>query len=124
MTKTPASRRGFCSESDLSQSKAHCYSSSFLVRTYIAVIRNSAAPATAKIPPISASPVCGELLEFFGAVVVVDALVVAFVVAAVVTVVTGVVVVSTVVVVVVSTVVVVVVSTVVASVDVVECWLL
>jgi hypothetical protein len=94
------------------------------LRIYIAVIRNSAAPATAKIPPISASPVCGELLEFFGAVVVVDALVVAFVVAAVVTVVTGVVVVSTVVVVVVSTVVVVVVSTVVASVDVVECWLL
>ena len=82
-----------------------------MVRTYIAVIRNSAAPATAKIPPISASPVCGELLEFFGAVVVVDALVVAFVVAAVGAVVTGVVVVSTVVV---------VVSTVVASVDVVE----
>ena len=73
-----------------------CYSSSFFVRTYIAVIRNSAAPAAAKMPPISASPVCGELLELLDAVVVVDALVVAVVVT-VVAVVTGVVVVSTVV---------------------------
>lgn len=50
-----------------------------MLRIYIAVIRNRAAPATAKIPPISASPVCGEPLDGFLAVVVV-ALVVALVV--------------------------------------------
>lgn len=74
-----------------------------MVRTYIAVIRNSAAPAAAKMPPISASPVCGEPLEGLDAVVVV-ALVVAFVEAVVLTVVAAVVVVATVVVVVISSV--------------------
>lgn len=50
-------------------------------RAYIAVIRNRAAPAATKMPLIARlSPVCGEPLEDFGAVVVVALVVVVVVV--------------------------------------------
>ncbi len=60
-------------------------SSSFLERVYMTVIRNSAAPAAAKIPAtLRLSPVCGEPLLLIAVVVVVVAAVVVVVVVVVV----------------------------------------